>query len=598
MLTSLTYLVLAAAGICSASPTVQVHARDTTPTVTLKNGTYTGRHNSYYNQDYFLGVPFALPPVNDLRFRAPQSLNTTWSSAKPAVTYPPLCVGYGTDVTFNTGIDPPGSAHRISEDCLYLNVVKPSTATVDSGLPVAVWIHGGGLYQGGSDDQRYNLSYIVQNSVDLGQPMIGISIQYRLSGWGFLVGKEALEGGAANNGYRDQRLALHWIQENIAAFGGDPTKVTIWGESAGGLSVGAQLLAYNGRDDGLFRAAISQSGGPATQFFDRELVGGYNTTAFQTIYNNLLANTSCASSANTSSSLDCLRALPYEDLNTFFNSTQGGPFFGMIDGDFIATWPSDQLNAGNFVRVPYLAGTNSDEGAAFGASNISTDAEFLEAVNATTYSSPLAAFANTLVSYLYPDIQAIGTPSFKTLPEVLTPESNITAKIGLQARRSYAFFADQIVNAPRRASNLAWSNFNVPSYSYRFDVTVNGLPAYVGATHFQEVAFVFDNINGLGYATSPFPNSTYPEKKQAFENLASHISRSWVGFITQLDPNANGLPNVATWPVFNATSGGGAGKNIVFSADVDGFQSFPEDDTYRAEGMQFISDHAKSVWGR
>jgi carboxylesterase type B len=99
---------------------------------------------------------------------------------------------------------------------------------------------------GGSNDPRYNLSFIVQNSVEMNKPMIGISIQYRLSAWGFLGGKEALEGGASNLGFRDQRLALHWIQENIAAFGGDPKQVTIWGESAGAQSVGSQLLAYNG----------------------------------------------------------------------------------------------------------------------------------------------------------------------------------------------------------------------------------------------------------------------------------------------------------------------------------------------------------------
>jgi carboxylesterase type B len=167
----------------------------------------------------------------------PESLNSTWSTIKNATTYPPFCVGYGGD----------DIGHEESEDCLYLNVIRPSSTTSSSLLPVAVWIHGGGLFMGGSNDPRYNLSFIVQNSVDMSKPMIGISIQYRLSAWGFLGGKEALGGGATNLGYRDQRLALHWIQENIAAFGGDPSKVTIWGESAGGQSVGAQLLAYNGR---------------------------------------------------------------------------------------------------------------------------------------------------------------------------------------------------------------------------------------------------------------------------------------------------------------------------------------------------------------
>jgi carboxylesterase type B len=145
-------------------------------------------------------------------------------------------VGYGGD---DLGKD-------LSEDCLYLSVVRPSNLSPNASLPVLVWIHGGGLFMGGSNDARYNLSFPVQNSVEMGSPMIGISIQYRLSGWGFLGGKEVLDNGVANLGFRDQRLALHWVQENIAAFGGNPEKVTIMGESAGAQSVGAQLLAYNG----------------------------------------------------------------------------------------------------------------------------------------------------------------------------------------------------------------------------------------------------------------------------------------------------------------------------------------------------------------
>jgi Carboxylesterase family len=207
------------------------------PVVTVKNGTYIGIHDSVFNQDFFLGIPFAQPPIGDFRFRVPQSLDSSWS-IRSATEWPPFCVGYGRD---NTG-------HDMSEDCLYLNIFRPCNNTSNASLPIAVWIHGGGLFMGGTNDRRYNLSFIIQNSVNMGKPMIGISIQYRLSGWGFLGGKEALEGGATNLGFRDQRLALHWIQENIDVFGGDPSKVTIWGESAGAQSVGAQFLAYNGKD--------------------------------------------------------------------------------------------------------------------------------------------------------------------------------------------------------------------------------------------------------------------------------------------------------------------------------------------------------------
>lgn len=127
-----------------------------------------------------------------------------------------------------------------SEDCLYLNVVRPA-GFEQKQLPVGFWIHGGGFVNGGGGDQRYNLSFIVEQSVKIGKPIIGVSVNYRLSAWGFLHSNEVVGEGITNLGLRDQRIALHWVQENIAAFGGDPRKVTIFGESAGAASVGFQV---------------------------------------------------------------------------------------------------------------------------------------------------------------------------------------------------------------------------------------------------------------------------------------------------------------------------------------------------------------------
>ncbi|KAF4628932.1 hypothetical protein G7Y89_g9218 [Cudoniella acicularis] len=119
----------------------------------------------------------------------------------------------------------------------------------------------GGLYEGGTQGQRYNLSRIVQKSVEANKPMIAVSINYRLSAFGFIWSKEVATNGTGNIGLRDQRLVLHGIQENIAGFGGDSTKVTVWGENAGGIAIGRQLTAYGGRDDKLFCATIMESGG-------------------------------------------------------------------------------------------------------------------------------------------------------------------------------------------------------------------------------------------------------------------------------------------------------------------------------------------------
>ena len=201
-------LVLASVVLALATPIAELST--TTPTVTIRNGTYAGVHSSQFNQDFFLGMPFAEPPVGNLRFRVPRPLNSKWKGIKSAASYSASCIGYGGD-------DVPYPS--LSEDCLYLNVVRPS-GFGNKKLPVAFWIHGGGLTMGSGIDQRYNLSFIVERSVKIGKPIIAVSTNYRLDMWGFISGEEALKSGNTNLGFRDQRLALKWVQENIEAYGG------------------------------------------------------------------------------------------------------------------------------------------------------------------------------------------------------------------------------------------------------------------------------------------------------------------------------------------------------------------------------------------
>lgn len=144
---------------------------------------------------------------------------------------------------------------------------------------------------------------------------------------------------------------------------------------------------------------------------------------------------------------------------------------------------------------------------------------------------------------------------------------------------------------PRRATNIAWATFNTTSFSYRWNVLVSTTPAFIGATHFGEVAFVFDNIDGLGYAENEFQG-----EPASYITLATQMTRSWVGFITELDPNKNGLEGVNTWPEYVLE--GGVGQNFVLTAEGDGSQSFAEVDDFRAEGIAFISANAKSQFGR
>lgn len=135
------------------------------PVAQVKNGTLVGIYNAKYKQDFFLGVPFAQPPVGQLRLSNPVPLDTKFKT-KQATKYYPNCVGYGSD----------DWSYELSEDCLALNVVRPAGYSLESKLPVVVWVYGGGYIQGGSNDQRYNLSFIIQDSMQMGKPIIGISI--------------------------------------------------------------------------------------------------------------------------------------------------------------------------------------------------------------------------------------------------------------------------------------------------------------------------------------------------------------------------------------------------------------------------------------
>lgn len=186
------------ASLVSGAPTVSA------PTVTVRNGTLIGNHSTFYNQDFFLGVPFAQPPVGQLRFSNPASIKKSFGTIQ-ATQYAPECVGYGPD----------SNGQPQSEDCLYLNVIRPS-GYEGQQLPVAVWIHSSAFTDGGTRDARFNLSWIVSEAEQIGKPIIAVSMAYRLSAWGFLASKEVLASGQTNLGLKDQRLALHWVQENIA----------------------------------------------------------------------------------------------------------------------------------------------------------------------------------------------------------------------------------------------------------------------------------------------------------------------------------------------------------------------------------------------
>ncbi|TIA07895.1 alpha/beta-hydrolase [Aureobasidium pullulans] len=539
--------------------------------VRVYNGTIIGTHSNIYNQDHFLGVPFAQPPINGLRFRNPQSLNATFSNnIYQATEYAPACIGYGSGES-----DLP-----LSEDCLYLNVIRPS-GYENVSLPVGLWIHGGGFTTGGSRMPGYNLSYIVENSVRIGKPIIGVSIAYRLSGWGFLASQQVSGQGQTNIALRDQRLAMHWTKENIGAFGGDAEKITIWGESAGAASVGFQLTAYNGRDDNLFWAAIMQSCNPIFYFsFDVE-------AAYQPAYDNLVNLTNCSTAIDT---LDCLRHADYQIVNDFFNSTAGSNWQPIVDGDFIARWGSQQLAEGAFVHVPIIDGANSDEGTSFSPVGANTTQDFASDVTelgkvpeeATGYAGASPSLAKSFLPELlaaYPDGPEYWIPGVEELGNTTMNDFR-----GAMYRRSAAYWGDVRIVANRRGTCEAWTARGIEAYSYRFNTRSTSTPVQAGVPHAEEIPYVFNNTRGLSRSTEPVQ-----DQPQSYQELAILMSSTWASFIHDRDPNSWMRTNEtsARWPVYELQDP----KEIVWDANVTTL-SYVEDDTYRAEGIRFILDHA------
>ncbi|KAJ8111867.1 hypothetical protein OPT61_g5635 [Boeremia exigua] len=537
-----------------ASPTRYSSAA--VPTAQTCNGTYTGVYSPSYDQDFFLGVPYAQPPVGDLRFRNPRSLTGSWNGSHKADTYSPACVGYG----------PSQSGYNVSEDCLYLNVIRPAGAAAGSKLPVAVWIHGGGWVQGSGVDLRYNMSFIVEQSQAMGQPIIAVTLNYRLSAWGFLQGYEdARNGSLSDNG-------ANW---------GDPDQVTIWGQSAGAASVGVHLIAFNGRDDSLFRSAILESGNP--------IIVGATNRPFEQSFQNL---TNAAGCSNATDALGCLRELPFSQLNAVVNTTQfSGIWSPQIDGDIIARYSSEQVAEGAFVRVPIIIGANSDEGTSFAPKGLNTSEQFLQTL--TSGSSPMNLTTAQSILDAYPlqspelDLANLGPPDF--VPPAYP--------YGLQYRRTTSYYTDQTFVANRRLTCQSWANYSLDAYCYRFNAIPAWAGPYDGATHFVEVAFAMKNLDGVGYA--PVRTPPFQGIPQSYRDLAGLMAGDWVSFVATGDPNkwnrADALRGLQTEVPAWAAYEDATPKIFVYEGNATNTM---EDDTWRAQGIDIINSLNKEVYGR
>ena len=322
--------------IAAAAP---LFAASSAPLVKTAAGAVEGKTDGPVN--VFLGIPYAAPPVGDLRWKPPLPA-AKWTGVRKATEFGSHCLQgkiYG-DMQFR---DPGGS-----EDCLSLNVWVPAKPAA-AKLPVMVWIYGGGFEAGTTSEVRQDGSNLAQQGV------VVVSMNYRLGLFGFFVhpelAKESGHNAAGNYGFMDQTLALHWVHDNIAAFGGDPGNVTIFGESAGSFSVSAQMASPLAK--GLFQKAIGESGGA---FFSSGL-------SFEPLAVREEKDVKIVSEKLGVSKLAELRAIPAQKLLDAFSPPQskGFDFEPSVDGYFLPESVPAIFAAGKQNDVPLLAGWNHDE---------------------------------------------------------------------------------------------------------------------------------------------------------------------------------------------------------------------------------------------
>lgn len=321
-----------------------------------------------------------------------------------------------------------------------------------------------------------------------------------------------MDAGVANLGLKDQRLAMHWVKENIGAFGGDASKITIFGESAGGGNVGYHATAYGGRDDKLFRGIIAESGADGTDM--------KNLTEPDRRYNIIAEAAGCGDSSDK---LACLRKVPFKKLNATSTKVPGN-FYPVVDYDFIPDYPSILLENGKFVKVPLMAGTNADEGSFFALPGVDTD----EQVAAAIMAGGVNANTTETLMALYPNIDALGIPSGY--------RRKAGDPVKAQFKRMAAFQGDNLFVSWRRRRSDAWSKYGVPVYTYLFESpNKNMRKPFLSSFCWQDVLTVVKLHTSELLTSSKSPTSSSTSSVWAMERTKAHCTMLPKRFLTLLN---------------------------------------------------------------
>jgi para-nitrobenzyl esterase len=457
----------------------------------LADGDVQGTVNGQARQ--FLGIPFAAPPIGALRWRPPAPA-IPWDGVLQANAFGHSCPQLAS-------FQGPASN---TEDCLFLNVFTPDPAPAKP-RPVMVWFHGGSNQQGSAGDpvpfpgvtgHFYDAQVLSQE-----RDVVVVTVNYRLNVFGFfahagLAGEDPQRPYAGNQGLLDQQAALQWVQANVKAFGGNPNRVTIFGESAGSEDVCLHMVSPGSR--GLFRRAISESGG-CTPHQPGVAAGTANAEA-------LAAAVGCQGNADE---LACLRQVSADTLLANLGSGDFGP---LVDGGFLPDQPRTLFDTKQFAKVPYLLGSNSDEGTLFflGVTPVTTEAE---------YQAALQARYGSLASQV----------------EAIYPAASYASPQAALVRA----FGDEILvcstyDTARRASAGGLHTF---LYNFSRAIPIPILQTLgLGAFHGSEIVYVFGSI------TPPTPDDAA---------LGQTMRGYWSRFARAGNPNGRGA---ARWPRYRDRS--------------------------------------------
>jgi para-nitrobenzyl esterase len=482
--------------------------------VRTANGIVEGTGPQTSGVRVFKGIPFAAPPLGELRWKAPQPVKD-WQGVRPATQFGPRCMQQPVfgDMNFRS--------NGMSEDCLYLNVWTPARSA-GARVPVLVYFYGGGFRAGDGSEPRYDGESMARRGI------VALTVNYRLAEFGFFahpeLTSESPHHASGNQGLLDQAAALQWVTRNIDAFGGDPGQVTIAGESAGSISVSALMVSPVAR--GLFARAIGESGAmigptlPPVPLADAERLGSQFAAA-------LGAN-----------SLAALRALSTQQIVDAAAKRTGGSFPLTIDGYFLTKLPAESFAAGNQMHVSLLVGSNSQE---LGSRQLlGTDPPTLEGFEQAVRRQFTTGTDEVLKAY---------TPS--------KPEDVEQAATDLASDRFIAYSTWKWMDAhsrtggspvyyyyyshPRPAMTAAMGNA-VPGLAggvtTAADGSANRPPPPRGAVHSAEIEYAMGNLTS---------NKVFDWTKDDF--TVSRLMQSYfANFVKVGDPNGPGLP---TWEPAN-----------------------------------------------